>query len=166
MSIRWRIFCTDPDDIGWHEVWSDTPPTVCPNDAGHSVNLNSYQELDLEEELLRFNPNVIANNVNYERILKFSYNPDIYGTIRRFKLLAYQEGNLDDFSIRVSNATTVSTLLEESFSNTDEVNIITTGEISVSPSVENVIEIDIKRNGGNKASKIYIDEIIVLGIKN
>lgn len=165
MSTHWRIYCTEPSDEGWQEVWNDTPPTECPNDAGHSVNLNSYQELSLEEDLIRFNPNVTVNNVNYTRILKFSFNPKLYGTIRRFKILAHQEGNLDDFSIRITNTTTVSTLLEQTFNNTSEVNLLFTTVVPTMPIDENVIEIEVKRNGGNKSSKIYIDEIIIVGRK-
>lgn len=40
---RWRIWCNA--DSRWEEVTSDTVPTTCPTNAGHTVNLNSASKL-------------------------------------------------------------------------------------------------------------------------
>lgn len=40
---KYKIYCVT--EAGWQYVWDTAPPTVCPNNAGHTVNSNSATEL-------------------------------------------------------------------------------------------------------------------------
>ena len=40
---EYRIYCIT--EAGWQYTWTTAPPTVCPNDAGHTVNPDSVQEV-------------------------------------------------------------------------------------------------------------------------
>ena len=39
LKYKYRIYCET--DSTWEYVFRTTPPTVCPDDAGHTVNANS-----------------------------------------------------------------------------------------------------------------------------
>lgn len=45
---KYRIYCTT-DDV-WRYIWDTTPPTICPDDAGHSVNSDSVDIIQIELE--------------------------------------------------------------------------------------------------------------------
>jgi hypothetical protein len=40
---KYKIYCNT--EAGWQYVWDTAPPTVCPNNAGHTVNSNSATEI-------------------------------------------------------------------------------------------------------------------------
>jgi len=42
---KYRIFCST--DNVWRYVWSNTPPTTCPDNVGHSVNSNSVSSVQI-----------------------------------------------------------------------------------------------------------------------
>ena len=158
MSTKWRIYCTT--EIGWVEIWSDTPPTECPNNAGHTVNSNSVQELDVSEELLRIHNNKSDNNSNFTRLLKFHYNPITNGVIRHCRAIIYKSGNMTDFTVEIFDATNQNEMLNTNVSNEVEETIVDLGLLSNVPTSSAIIEVSMKRNGGNNNSKFYLDEII------
>lgn len=42
----WKVYCTQAGDEGFHEVWSESKPTACPNNNLHSINADSVFLLD------------------------------------------------------------------------------------------------------------------------
>jgi len=91
MSKRWRIYCTEPGDKGYKYVWSETAPTECPNDSGHSVNPNSINQDMKEVPLYKFQPHTRrSKSINLEAIGICHFDPSAYnGQLRRVKILGY-----------------------------------------------------------------------------
>ena len=91
MSKRWRVYCTEPGDVGFQYVWSDTKPTECPNDSGHSYNPNSISQIMKESPLFRFHPH--TRKTRSKELMEIGtchFDPNDYpGPLRRAKILAY-----------------------------------------------------------------------------
>lgn len=162
MSIKWRIYCIT--ESGWQEQWSDTSLTECPNDAGHTINTASIQELEKSKELLRI---PISNSLrgvsttDYQRVTKFQFNPTLYDTLRVVKIIAYKDGNATSFDVQLYDATNQNELCIGNFTTTVEETVSSLGSVSNLPTEECVLEVNIKRNGGTQRSTIYIDEIVL-----
>jgi hypothetical protein len=162
MSTKWRIYCDT--EAGWQEQWSDTSLTECPNDAGHSVNTNSVQEIEKSIEVLRIpiSYNIrSATTTQYQRVTKFQYNPKIHNVFRSAKAIAYKDGNMTSFDVQMFDATNQLEICSVNLTNTVEETVSSLGPISNIPTSESIFEINIKRNGGNNSSTIYIDELVL-----
>ena len=161
MATKWRIYCTDPSDVGWQEVWSDTSPNECPNNASHSVNLQSVQELEQSQELFRINVNGESKTKNnYERLINFQYIPIINGIIRTARVLAYMDSDITNFDIQIFDVTNQNELVSIQNDNTIEEVSMELSPISNVPSGNSVLELSVKKNGGKGNSKVYVNEII------
>ena len=159
MSINYRIYCNT--EVGWVSTWSDTAPTACPNDAGHSVNENSVQELSISQELLRIPIHANSKSNTFSRLSKFQFNPTVNGTIRTAKAICYKEGTMTDFTVQIYDATHNLEIINVTISNTVEETVVDLGAVTNHPTENCVLEVSIKRNGGNSKSIAYVDEIVL-----
>ena len=163
MSKRWRIYCTEPGDEGWQYVWSDTVITECPNDSGHSVNTNITTLVGEEKPLIRILPHTTkVRGSNYTEVATCHFDPDEYsGELRRVKVLSYLDNGATSYDIEVFDRDNNIQLVENNFTNiSEEVQQQTTGLISSPPSSKTVLEINIKKTGGNNSKYARISEII------
>ena len=165
MTTKYRIFCTEPGDIGWKEVWSSTPPIECPNNNLHTINSNSIQNLENSKEIFRVNSlSISTKNNSFTRIAKLFYSKS-FDTVRLVKGIVYKTGSMDSFDIQIFNITeNKEILLCSGLTNINEEISIDLGEISTSnaPTMDSIIEINVKRNGGSKKDEVFINEIVFM----
>jgi hypothetical protein len=163
MSKRWRVYCEEPGDEGWQYIWSDTAPTGCPNDAGHSYNANSIKQIGREVPLLRLTPHTRqVKGSNYTEIATVSFNPDDYdGTLRRIQALSYMDTGTTSYDIEVFDLDNNVQLITNNFTNaSEEVERNTSGVISSPPTGHTTLEINVKKTGGNNKKYARVEEII------
>lgn len=160
MSKKYRIYCND-EEI-YKIVWSDIAPTSCPDNILHSVDLNKIDLLDISEEVFRININKTSNNINFKRLVRFSYDPQSTSIFRRVKALVYKVGSIINFNLQIYNITENIELLNVILDNTNQEKTIEVGLINVLPaSIESIIEISIKINNSiSDGSMVYLDEVI------
>ena len=160
MSYKYRIYCTEPSDIGWQEIWSDVPPTTCPNNASHSVNSSSVQKIGEEKEVLRMsNLNKKIKISQFTKILSTYYDTKKFGKLRRVKLVSYKDNSVTSYDMEVLNLSDANILISNNHTNNDS-NLEDIGLITSFPNYEVFLEINCKKNGGNITNKIYINEVI------
>ncbi len=163
MSKKWRIYCTEPGDEGWQYVWADTVPTECPNDPGHSFNVDGIALVGREIPLIRIFPHTqIVRGVNYTEVATCHFDPDDYnGTLRRVKVLSYLDSGATSYDVEVYDRDNNVQLVESNFTNTSgEVQEQSTGVISSPPTSKTVLEINVKKTGGNNNRYARVGEII------
>ena len=166
MSTKWKIYCTEPGDVGFHEAWSDTPITTCPNNPAHSVNPNSVAPITEEVQQYRFFPafNSKIKSSNFTRIATFEYNPDVSGPIYRIKII----GNIDgegSYDVELYDVTHHTQLSVNTFSNEDP-DVIQVGLAVSSPPTETcLLEINVKKTSGDRKREISIYQVIIYGEK-
>lgn len=162
MSTLYRIYCTEPGDVGWQEEWSDTAITTCPNNAAHSVNPNSVQTLRISVPLIRVSiePYTI-NETFYFRIANFEILPQREEfTIREIKCIAFQEGDITSFDIQIVDTTNQNLIATQNSTNTNEQTLVDLGTLSNIPTDTATLEVWTKRNGGSTDSSINIVEVV------
>jgi hypothetical protein len=160
MSTKWRIYCEEPGDLGWHEEWSDTAITTCPNNVAHPVNANSVQELEVSVNLFRIPIYTSTNNTTFTRAVKFQYSPSRSGIIRGVKCNIYKTGNMTTFSIMIYDSVSRLELLNTTLSETGEYVTTDLGSLSNVPIADTLLEVYLKRTGGTSTSKIFIEDMI------
>jgi len=166
MSIKWRIYCTEPGYEGWKTAWSDTAITTCPNNVAHSVNLNSVNEIGWEKEAFRITPTITySRSTKFLRIGRTHYSTFQHGNLRRVKFIGNKDGTISSYDVEVYDVTNKVSLASMNFTNTDIDTLNDLGTISPSPSGDVIIEINAKRTGGNRRSHLHIDQIIFYGEK-
>ncbi len=163
MSKKWRVYCTEPGDEGWQYVWADTVPTGCPNDPSHSFDIDSIVLLGRENPLIRISPHTRAvRGNNYTEVATCQFDPDEYeGTLRRVKVLSYLDSGATSYDVEVYDRDNNIQLVESNFTNTsEEVQEQSTGIISSPPSSKTILEINVKKTGGNDNKYARVTEII------
>jgi len=165
MTTKWRIYCTQPGDEGWHSIWSDTAPTTCPNDPAHSVNPNSVNVVAVEREQFRVSPSFasISKSNNFQRVATFEYDPVFHGELRRVKLISNIDDVAGNYDLELYNVSTRTTLSTNNFANSNPDNIQTTSAISPALANKSLIEVNVKKSAGHPKSQVSIFEIIVYG---
>lgn len=139
-----------------------------------STSLNASEQSALDSVISSHTPSTIIENgimhtytpktehVNtdeYKKILTIGYmGASNVGEIRSIKCVTYMHENITSYSVRAYDRTNNQIMAEATFTNTDfEINDM--GTISNIPSKNALIEIQVKRNGGQKSNKVYIDEV-------
>ncbi len=67
---KWKIYCIT--DSKWEYVWSETAPTTCPTDTGHTVNPNSVSDIEVISETImaiKENTNGTGDHVKFDTIV-------------------------------------------------------------------------------------------------
>jgi len=161
MTSLWRIYCTDAGDTGWQEIWSNTAPTTCPNDIGHTVNSDSIQHIAREVEVLRIS-GMDTKELQTEymtRFVQFQYDTDILGPIRRIKVIARGTDGVTSFDLQVYDITNLISLVDTTETNTEPDVVIDMGAIITPPSGSVIIEVSGKRN--TSSGSVFMDEVVV-----
>lgn len=160
MSKKYIIYCTDEVDKGFKVVWGDNPPSECPNDAGHSVNLDSVIPIGSIREALRIsNIDKRIKSKSKERVIVFQFNPTILGQMRNARILATVRGNTTSYTLELLNLTTRTTIIDTTVTDLSEDVIIDIGTVTNSPTEECVIELNVSRSNGS--GQIIFNEIVI-----
>jgi hypothetical protein len=162
MSKRWRVYCTEGGDEGWKYIWSDTTPTGCPNDNGHTYNVESIKQFAKEVPLLRCIPRIQkirANNLMEVGLCHF--NPDDYpGLLRRAKILAYLDNGETSYDFEVYDRDNNVSLVTTTFSNmNNRIERNSTDTILTPPTTETILSFNLKKDGTNNKKYVWIEEI-------
>ena len=153
MSTYYRIYCNTED--GWQYAWSDTPLTVCPIDAGHTVNNLSVQDI-MKKTLLTIIQNTTTTKLKkFVRLIRFQYKTD-YGNLHSVELLGYLS-SAGSATIEFFDTTNNVLLLTASYSNTVQDVIVDLGRFESTPESDAIIEMNVKIDSGS--ATIYLDSI-------
>jgi hypothetical protein len=162
MSTKWRIYCADESEEGWKYIWSDTTPTECPNSSTHQIR--GVNSVGIEIPVVRVIPSITStNSSNYTRIATINYNEDTMGSLRRVKVLSYNDSGATEHSVEVFDATSNISLISANLTSTIDFAVNDVGVFSgtgIDPG-ENLLEIYLKKTGGNNSQKAYISQIIL-----
>jgi len=164
MSKKWRVHCTEPGDEGWKYIWADSVPTGCPDDSGHSFNSDSIALVGRERALLRIAPHTrTVRGVNFTEIAVFSFDPDDHeGTLRRVKVLSYLDDGATSYDVELFDRNNNTQLIESNFTNMSGEHLEQyTGVLSTPPTSKTVLEVNVKKTGGNNNKYVRISEIIL-----
>ena len=159
MSTKYRVYCTEPGDEGFQYVWSDTVPTECPNDAGHSINVASIIAVSILVPTYRETVhNTKIKSKDYFRISTILYNKKM-GEIKKIKVLSFMDQHVTDYSVEVILRSDFSNIAEAIFTNTTS-NINDLGTIQSIPDGDVEIEVNIKRTSSKNNKHVHIEKII------
>ena len=150
MTTRWRIYCTEPGDVGWQYAWSDTQITQCPNNPAHTVNPNSVQQITLEKQANVIFPTLSSFKIStFTNAATIEYDVNAHGIIRRLNFMAELRGTSSDFAVRLVNADTSTVLYEESIMiSSGDPALYTIGPMDLSMSGRFTLDIDFRRTSG------------------
>ena len=104
-----------------------------------------------------------GNGINTSSYLRYG----VYGysgtnltlSFKKISIVAYMDNTVTDYSVRIFNMTNSNIIAEATFTNTTE-QILDMGSLSNIPSNPSILEIHLKRNGGNNNSKAYATQVI------
>lgn len=161
MSFKWRVYCLDPSDIGWQYTWSDTKPTVCPNNVSHSINNQSISVIQTEIFRYQLNPIMYnTNNIKLQRICLFYYPTTTIGKLLRIKIISRNERSSENHIFEIYDITNqVSLYTSSPIITTLPDQIHTLGPINLAPTNDVLIEVNVKSS--NKNNIINIDKILI-----
>ena len=162
MSSKWRIYCRDPSDEGFHTVWTDVEPTTCPNNPAHEVNPNSASIIAREVISQTLTPPYPKySSLYYARVATLfldSQDPPI----RRITAFANVDTGADSYSLELYDRTTHTSLGEVTFTNTSLEEVVLPA-ITLNPGI-NKIDVNVKYQKtallGRKYN-VYLDKICV-----
>lgn len=169
MTSYYRIYCVT--EGGFQYEWRDTPPTVCPNDVGHTVNDNSISELNVDHKNidLTIGQTFKAKNLStsiFTEISSFIYpGSTTYGHLKKveitFSMPILGEQNNTDFGFyfRIRDFTNNTTIYDSpKISGGDRTLTYYNDSIATNcPSSESMWCIVLKK--GEKSGNIYIRHI-------
>ena len=103
-------------------------------------------------------PRTDNHNKNvWKRMIKYTLN----GTIRKLneiKLMSYIDDGATSYDVKIYDDTNDNTIAEKNFTNTTE-ELQNMGTLSNIPTNIANIEVQLKKNGGNKSNKAYLDYV-------
>jgi hypothetical protein len=138
---KYRIYCIT--EGVFHTVWSLNPPTQCPVDTGHSVNLDSVTEVGASETVIR---TATPTNVNDWSTVFQTINSARRPTEFIKCIYAVEDGT---GSIRLYDVSTPSVLSQVlSLTSTTGPTILNMPAMTGSIETDTIIELQIKKDGG------------------
>lgn len=152
MTDKWRIYCNEAGDEGWHFAWSDTAITECPNNASHSVNSNSVRHVGKKKQIKNyFDAPVTISLLNYSYVnmVTCDYNPNIHGDFHSIEMIYYLSGDTTSADIEVFDVTNATQLFTANLTNTTQNTISTFSLLNVTqPTTPIILELNAKKNNG------------------
>lgn len=141
-------------------VWSDTIPTECPNNSGHTIDtssINIIETRNADRNLPIIPKTTVINNSGYIRIATEIFSGSQYATA---KSISYMDSSVTSYDIQIYDKYNKQILLTKNLTNTQE-GLQDLGVLSNLPLSSTQLEISVKRNGGNAASNIYIQSVTI-----
>lgn len=166
MSIKWKIYCTEPGDVGWKFAWSDVALSTCPTDELHTVNSNSVNAVTREVEQFRIEPaftRVIKSN-RLVRACTFEYDPLDSGPVHRLKIV----GNLSSagsYDVELYDVTNRTRLSLDTFTNETPDEIQVTSVVNSPPGSKALLEVNARKVTGVAQAEVSLFQIMVYGEK-
>jgi hypothetical protein len=160
MSNKYRIKCTVHD---WQYVWSDTEVTTCPVEESDQILPDSVAIIEKEVPVISLIPLLKkVNNVNYTRIASIIYDSNVYGILRRVRILTSADAGITSYDVEVYSKNTYTSLVTGNFSSSEDLAIHYIGPIENFPEGIVNLEINVKKNGGTCIEYVNISEISLL----
>lgn len=127
--------------------------TVISNHTGVNIVYETISKISLKNDII--------STTSYIRVGTFIYPGSNHMTnISKITGIGYMESGVTNYSIRIYDKTNNLTIVENTFTNINE-DILNLGLISNIPTEESVIEISVKKTGGNGNNKAYVDNITI-----
>ena len=177
MSLYYRIYCET--DSKWEYLWSNSEPTTCPTNAGHSVNSNSISKRRAKfDEDFTLNLKLTKQEMDestFMEMLSFLYRgSDNVGVLKKIEITysmdkngKYKTGSANfSFYLQVRDITNDTIVYETSEQPATE--IISSGEIEVNNAVcsSNPASWCILIKKGSNAGNINIRHIRLVFMNN
>lgn len=164
MSTKWRIYCKEPGFEGFQTVWSDTPPTLCPEDPAHAVNPNSISEVAKEVIVDTITPSYTKPRSKYfTRVITLMLDSNAY-TLRKIRLFSKVDVGAAGYTVELFDRDTRTSLAQATFTNT-KLAEVDMPIITLNPGV-NRIDVNVKYEPSlTRPSRRYrslIDKILII----
>lgn len=101
-----------------------------------------------------------TNSETYFTIMYFTVPGENVNKIQSIKILSKKKGNLTSYSVRIYDATNNNVIVENTFTN-NSILINDIGILSNLPTNEAIVEVQAKRNDGNRNSYAIISECTI-----
>lgn len=156
---KWRVFCIEED--GFQTLWSSSQPVECPNDPGHTINSEITGLMATEIPQIRIIPqNNKVGKSFFSNVASIYFDPSDYiGKLRRVVAVGYKDNGVTNYEIELFDATNNQQLLTSVQSNSENLPV-DLGLVQNPPTTEVVLEINLKKTGGNARKYAVINEII------
>ncbi len=167
MTTKWRIYCTEPGDVGWQFAWSDSPISECVNNPLHSVNPNSVNQVAREKEQFRLNPS-FASRVKSNKLVRvatFEYDPLISGPIRRLRIVGNIGAFAGSYDVELYDVTNRTRLSLDTFTNETPDEIQVTSVVNSPPGSKALLEVNARKVTGVGQAGVSFFQIMVYGEK-
>jgi len=107
------------------------------------------------------NPRInTIKSTSYSRVVAFKYDgADKIGTIDYIDIISYKHSNITSYSARIYDKTNNNIIAEKTGMTNDVEEIHDLGTISNVPTDKAILELQMKKVGGNNNNKIYIESL-------
>lgn len=114
------------------------------------------------KHIIKFNPkNTTIKQTTFKREDTLIYQgTDVFGTVSRISAIAYMDSGVTSYTIKIYDKTNNATIVETTFTNTEE-DIVHLTPIQNVPTSEAVFELLVKKTGGKGNENAYIDSVTV-----
>jgi hypothetical protein len=161
---NYQIFCTT--ECAWKHTSSvgENPPTACPLDGGHTVNLDSVfiestTTPDYTHDKVLTPKKTDYNNDVYMRVYTYIYAVTSGTVLTNIKVLSNKDPAITSYDVKVTDITHNNILLTKNLTNTvEQVNDL--GVLTNIPTTESIIEVCVKKNGGTKKDYVHVETIM------
>ncbi len=97
------------------------------------------------------------SNTSYTRAASYIYNPTI-NTLYCVKVLSYMDTGITSYDLQLFDKTHGNIIVTKNSTNTDE-ELVDVGTLTNMPTVESILELNVKRTGGKKNNNVYLESI-------
>ena len=167
-SRLWREI-NDSQDIG--------PECITVSNVANDVNIVFVEALSSEEQtsltdiisLHNGSVSIVSNHVNtvvsqtksvasdkYQVVLRFTYDGLAFNNINFIKVMSYRSSAATSYDVRIYDLVNDKFLVSKNLSNSIEA-LNDLGMISNVPKNLTVLEVQVKKNGGDSESNVYLD---------
>lgn len=123
--------------------------------SGHDITV-PVRYTNTINNILRQNE---INDTSYKRACTFIYEgSDYINSIVKIGAIAYKSSTIDSYTILVEDKTHNTVIAESTFTNEDELMVDLTPITNI-PTTRSKIEVFIKKTGGSKSQKAYVESV-------
>jgi len=159
MSRKYKIMCRDPSENGFIETdWVDSPPTTCPHNSRHAVNLKSVTLISRKMLWNTYPLDFNTTEASYVRATTMLFpGHRSVGPIVDIKVTCYTSSSFS-YTIRIFDKTNNQTICQNSYNNTTpETKTMT--NITNMPEYEAELILQAKINGDENDDFCYISSL-------
>lgn len=146
-------------------VKSQTTPTVCPTNAGHTIDVDSITIVSKEYNTYQSAPiQILTASTTYDEasvMHQLLYNIENYGIIKRIKVISLMDPGNTSYDIQVYDRSNTTEIVTGNFNNSSVYESKDLGELNYAQDGDFIIELRAKKNGGTVNDHVYISSFVI-----